>query len=270
MMSMPPISPTELEQLSAYLDGQLGFVDSAEVQRELSQRPDLQRTLEELRQTRAMLRNAPRRRVPHNFTLKPEMVPAKRRVFSRPVFSLGLASVLATFFLLLSVMLEFVPTPSFTASAPMAPQALDGSAGRNLAQATSAAEMSKSALQATPTAAQKAVEATRQVAPVTAPTPTPTNQVRITGDIQPEATPPPPTLGFQPPAPTAQPTMQPTLLPTAQPTEPEVMLGAQPTDDVVTPVGRGETRKTLTWLQTLLVVLAVATGLAALYLRRRH
>jgi hypothetical protein len=203
------------------------------------------------------------------------MVPAKRRVFSRPVFSLGLASVLATFFLLLSVMLEFVPTPSFTASAPMAPQALDGSAGRNMVQATSAAETSKSALQATPTAlptaALKAVEATRQVAaPVTAPTPTPANQVRITGDLQPQATPPPPTLGSQPPAPTAQPTTQPAEQLTTEPGEPEVMLGAQPTDAVETPMTRGEARKTLTWLQTLLVVLAVVSGLAALYLRRRH
>ena len=110
----------------------------------------------------------------------------------------------------------------------------------------------------------------RAAVPVTAPTPTPANQVRITGDLQPQATPPPPTLGLQPPAPTMQPAVQSTPLPTAEPTEPEVMLGAQPTDAVETPMTRGEARKTLTWLQTLLVVLAAVTGLAALYLRRRH
>ncbi len=276
-MSIPPISTRELEQLSAYLDGELDKQAVAQLQRDLAQRPDLQRALEELRQTRAMLRNAPRRRVPHNFTLKPQMVPARRRVFSRPVFSLGLASALATFFLLLSVMLEFVPTPSML-SAPAAPQSMETGSGRNQAQATPKTfEASKTAVSgpaealptAAPTTALKSVEATKVVSqPVTAATPTPPDQMRITGDLQPQGT----ALPTRP----ASPTLMPTDLPAPQPTEPQMMLGVPPAAATETPVvqdaalPRGEQGRTLTWLQTLLVVLALGTGLAALYLRRRR
>lgn len=283
-MTMPPLSPREFEQLSAYLDGQLNASEQGEVQRRLVERPDLRQALDELRQTRAMLRNAPRRKVPRNFMLKPAMVPARRRAFGRPVFSLGLASALATFFLMLSVMLEFVPVLSFGASAPMAPQALDGSTGRNLAsqapQPSAMMEMSKSAGMGSPTAmptpvptqAMKVAEATRPVAqPATALTPTPTAAVRITGDNATQAAPPP--------SPTKAPeaTQMPSPMPqtTLEPRKPTTSMDQQPTETRMPqedelPITRSEPRRTLTWLQTLLVVLAVGTALAALYLRRRH
>lgn len=284
-MTIPPLSQHDLERLSSFLDGQFSVDEGIALQRDLAQRADLREGLEALRQTRAMLQHAPRRKVPRNFMLKPEMAPARRRPVTRPVLSLGLASVLATVFLLLSVVLEFMPLPSFGASAPMAPVmplVQDAGSGRNQSQQpTKAAEMSLPAATAAPTAApaalptgvQKAVEPSKPAATPTAP-----QQMRTTGDIPPQATPAAP-LPTKPPAPTLVPTQAPTRPPAATqpaPTEPEVKLAAQPTVESASPGGTDTTsapqqaRKTLTWLQTLLVVLAASTALAALYLRRKH
>lgn len=271
MTTLPPLSQRDFERLSAYLDGQFTIDEGMALQRDLAQRADLREGLEALRQTRAMLQHAPRRKVPRNFMLKPQMVPARRRPFSRPVFSLGLASVLATLFLLLSVVIEFVPLPSFGASAPMAPVmplVQDAGGERNLAstapQPTKAAEASKSMATAVPTAAPAALPTRVAGAPLA--TPTAPEQMRITGDIPPQATPAAP-LPTRPPAAT-----QPA--PTATPGESEYKLAAQPTVDSAQPGGANpapqQDRKTLTWLQTLLVVLAASTALAALYLRRKR
>jgi hypothetical protein len=285
-MTIPPLSQHDLERLSSFLDGQFTVDEGIALQRDLAQRADLREGLEALRQTRAMLQHAPRRKVPRNFMLKPEMAPAhRRRPVTRPVLSLGLASVLATVFLLLSIVLEFVPLPSFGASAPMAPVmplVQDAGSGRNQApQPTRSAEMSQPAATAAPTAApealptgvQKAIEPTKPAATPTAP-----QQMRTTGDIPPQATPAAP-LPTKPPAPTLLPTQAPSRPPAATqpaPTEPEYKLMAQPTLESALPGGTDTTsapqqaRKTLTWLQTLLVVLAASTALAALYLRRKH
>lgn len=245
-MSTPPISPREFEQLSAYLDGQLDARAADQVKRDLHQRPELQRALDDLTRMHMLLRAVPRRRVPRNFTLKPEMVPARRRVSSRPVLSLGLASILATIFLVFSVLLEFVPEPMLSA-VPAAPQAADSGTQLNQAEPTGSAEMKVAAATPEPTLAAREPSSTRKSAqPETEPPPG--------ADLQPQATPLPPEQTDQPP---------------------QALMGAPPTaePDAASAPGaaplRSEARKTLTWLQTLLVVLALGTGLAALYLRRR-
>ncbi|MEZ0395038.1 MAG: zf-HC2 domain-containing protein [Anaerolineales bacterium] len=85
----------DLEQLSAYLDGQLPQAEAARLESRLAADPALAAALEELRQARAVLRRAPRRRAPRAFTLTPQMAglkpPVPRAV---PVFSW--ASALAT------------------------------------------------------------------------------------------------------------------------------------------------------------------------------
>lgn len=283
-MTIPPLSQHDLERLSSYLDGQFTVDEGIALQRDLAQRADLREGLEALRQTRAMLQHAPRRKVPRNFMLKPDVAPVHRRLVTRPVLSLGLASALATVFLLLSIALEFVPLPSFGASAPMAPVmplVQDAGSGRNQApQPTKVAEMSQPAATvapaALPTGVQKAVEPTKSAVQPLA-TPTAPEQMRTTGDIPPQATPAAP-LPTKPPAPTLAPTLAPTRPPAATqpaPTEPEVKLAARPTIESASPDGVDtstpqQARKTLTWLQTLLVVLAFSTALAALYLRRKH
>jgi hypothetical protein len=282
---MPQLSSREIEMLSTYLDGHLSAREQAALQAQLAQRADLRQGLEELRQTRALLQHAPRRKVPRNFMLKPEMVPARRRPMSRPVLSLGLASVLATIFLLLSVVIEFVPLPSFGAGAPMAPVmplVQDAGTERNLAstapQPTKAAEAGKSMGTSVPTAAPATLPTHLTGAPLA--TPTAPEQMRSTGDIPPAATLPAP-QPTKAPDPTqvmqVAPTRPPAAIqpaPSATPADAEYKMAAQPTAERQTPGGVDtapiQARKTLTWLQTLLVVLAAVTALAALYLRRKH
>ena len=92
----------DVELLSAYLDGRLSPADSARVERRLASESNLKTQLEELRETRAVLRRLPQRRAPRNFRLTPKMVglrPPEPRAY--PIFRV--ATALATFLFLVSV-----------------------------------------------------------------------------------------------------------------------------------------------------------------------
>jgi hypothetical protein len=107
------IKSRDWEVLSAYLDGQLSSREQTRLETRLKQDPDLQSALEDIRQTRNVLRSLPKLRVPRNFILTPEMVGLKRdtvRFF--PV--LRLASVLAMILLAFVFIGDFMllSTPS--------------------------------------------------------------------------------------------------------------------------------------------------------------
>lgn len=67
----------EIEQLSAYLDGQLSPSDSAQVESRIGQDPELESALQDMRAARGLLRKLPSRRAPRNFTLTRQMVGLK-------------------------------------------------------------------------------------------------------------------------------------------------------------------------------------------------
>jgi hypothetical protein len=67
----------DIEQLSAYLDGELKPSDSARLEARLASDPVLASALETLREPRALLRRMPHRRAPRNFTLTRKMVGLK-------------------------------------------------------------------------------------------------------------------------------------------------------------------------------------------------
>jgi hypothetical protein len=100
---MTQLTPREWEQLSAYLDNQLNPHDRARLEHRLKGDPDLTRDLVDLRKTCLILRNSPKLRAPRNFSLTPNMAGVKRG--SRPLMAaypiLGLTSVLATVFFVL-------------------------------------------------------------------------------------------------------------------------------------------------------------------------
>ena len=77
--------------------------------------PDLQAALAEMSRTRSLLRTAPRRRAPRNFTLTPAMVGSRsprRRGISWNLFpALSFASALATLALVASIVLQLIPGP---------------------------------------------------------------------------------------------------------------------------------------------------------------
>src|SRR5512142_1758722 len=93
------ISNRDYEQLSAYIDGQLSPAERRKLEERLRARTDLQVALDEMNRTRSLLRSAPRRRAPRNFTLTPAMVgergPRRGGLTWNLVWSLGCRSGLA-------------------------------------------------------------------------------------------------------------------------------------------------------------------------------
>ena len=68
----------DLETLSAYLDHELSEAEEQAVRSQVAQDPALQRQLDDLRQTRYVLRHTPKVKRPRSFVLTPEMVQRQR------------------------------------------------------------------------------------------------------------------------------------------------------------------------------------------------
>jgi len=73
------ISERDLEVLSNYLDGQLTTGERARLEARLQTELELRTVLEQIRQTRAAVRNLPFLRAPRNYTLTPKMVGVRRQ-----------------------------------------------------------------------------------------------------------------------------------------------------------------------------------------------
>ncbi len=108
------ISTRDYEQLSAYIDGQLAPGERRKLEERINARPDLKVALEEINQTRALIRMVPRRRAPRNFTLTPSMVEdIQKQRARRPMFglfpALSFASALATLVLVATLIFDLSP-----------------------------------------------------------------------------------------------------------------------------------------------------------------
>ena len=113
----------DVEQLSAYLDGQLNPFDSARLETRLASDLALASALDALRESRSLLRRMPKRRAPRNFLLTPKMVgikPPLPRAY--PIFRF--ATVVATLLFAFSF-LNIRPIP-LGASAPMPEYGIGG------------------------------------------------------------------------------------------------------------------------------------------------
>src|SRR5512146_360896 len=126
------IAPEDWEILSAYIDGQASAKEQEKLRQKMETDPELQRALEELQRTKMVLRAAPRRRVPHNFTLTPEMLP-QRKPWFRLVPTLSFASAISV--ILLTLTFAFSRLPGLTGVVSMAaqPPAATAAAASNLA-----------------------------------------------------------------------------------------------------------------------------------------
>ncbi|HVN16624.1 MAG TPA: hypothetical protein VMT73_12840, partial [Anaerolineales bacterium] len=116
----------DVEQLSAYLDGKLSQADSTRLEARLKSDPNLHAIMDDLSQTRALLRKLPSRRAPRNFTLTPKMAgvkPPLPRAYPVLRFATSAASVLLVFSFATNAL-----TPRFAAAAP-APMAAYGMGG---------------------------------------------------------------------------------------------------------------------------------------------
>lgn len=146
----------EMEQLSAYLDGQLSPSKKTRLEKRIRSDQALAAALEEIRQTRTLLRRMPRRRVPRNFTLTTRMA-GIRPPIPRAVPALSWASAAAMLLFIFTLGANLVGKISFGASAPMLAAAPSGLGG-GPAAATQA-----------PATAAPATQAPAMAAPVTAP-----------------------------------------------------------------------------------------------------
>jgi len=102
-------SPKDWQILSNYLDGQLSDRELSILNERLKSELDLQQALKDIQQTRYLLQHAKKVSVPRSFTITPEVAaqirPARKPLF--PIFSF--ASVIATAFLVIVLLLEFLP-----------------------------------------------------------------------------------------------------------------------------------------------------------------
>ncbi len=139
------------ELLSAYLDGQLTDAERKSVEQNLDTRGEWRLTLDELDQTRRVLRRAPRYRAPRSFALTPEMAKQARRSFLTNLIGLRVSAAMATLALVVALVMQGSPLLANQGASPMlnAAPAMqeDAAAG---AVAMEAEPVEKSAAEATP------------------------------------------------------------------------------------------------------------------------
>jgi hypothetical protein len=123
------ISNRDWELLSAYIDGQLSSAKREHLEARMHTNPELRAALDELTQTRAMLRSLPRLKAPHSFKLTPEMVGQRQPRRLYPFFQF--ASALSSLMLVLVLLSDFLgfgllaPFGQMAAQAPEAPVAAE-------------------------------------------------------------------------------------------------------------------------------------------------
>lgn len=283
-----PIRPDEWELLSAYLDGILPEGEQRRVRQLLDQRGDLRGGLAELRRTRQVLRAAPRRRAPRNFTLSPAMARSARPRWQFGwVPALSFSSALATLLLIVTFAVRLSPAaaPNLLAAAPLqaAQEQLDKAAPTNppiiawSESAPGASGMGGGVGSAPAAAPTQAAAAPDQPTATGAPAPGDANQQKSAA-AQPTATALPSPKAALPQA-MAAPTRE-NAADSSTPAGP--ILGIAPTAErgsmivPATPAADGLPARTAApgfdWLplQVGLAALALASGLAALILWRKN
>lgn len=121
---MPRLSARDEQTLSDYLDGQLSERDAAAFEKRLKENEKLREAADDLRRLKAVLRGAPRYRLPRNFTLTPAMV--KKTTPGWVNFwlpAMRFTSAMAVFLLIAVYVFEFLPggIPALRTSQAFAP-----------------------------------------------------------------------------------------------------------------------------------------------------
>jgi anti-sigma factor RsiW len=191
----------DMENLSAYLDGQISHSQRTRLEIRIQSDAVLAAALEELRQTRGLLRRTPQRRAPRNFTLTARMAGIRPPV-PRLVPALSWASAVAMLLFIFTLGTSLIGQLSFGAAAPMLAAAPSGIGGGPPAAATQAPAMAAPATPA-PEMAAKATMAPATTAPAAQGTTDQTALATPTAEAfvmtAPEATPPGTARIIQPP-----------------------------------------------------------------------
>ena len=129
---MKSLTFRDIERLSAYLDGQLSPSEKTHLEKSIQSDQAFAIALEEIRQTRTLLRRMPKRRVPRNFTLTTRMAGIRPPV-PRAVPVLSWASAMAMLLFIFTLGANLFGKLSFGASAPMMAAAPSGIGGGPMA-----------------------------------------------------------------------------------------------------------------------------------------
>lgn len=117
------ITHIDYERLSAYLDGQLSSREQLKMEDSLRTRPDLISALEELRQTRELIRLSPKKIAPRNFTLTPAMLEQaggnKQYRFQKLFPTFSFASAIASIGLVIALFFDLFPGVHISPTASM-------------------------------------------------------------------------------------------------------------------------------------------------------
>lgn len=153
------VSNRDYEALSAYLDGELTPKERSRLESRMLSQPELRKALQDLRQTRQVLRAQARLRPRRSFTLTPEMVggykPRKIGLQLFPAF--GLTAALASLALVVTFVFGFLNRPA-DMSVALAPQSADVEQPAALSQEMPAAVAENSELPAAKSAPAEGIE----------------------------------------------------------------------------------------------------------------
>ncbi|MGA9191735.1 MAG: hypothetical protein WBZ24_08390 [Anaerolineales bacterium] len=122
---MTRLTDHDLEQLSAYLDGELKPSEAAEIEARLKAEPELQRSLSQLRWMSDNLKRLPTLRAPRSYRLTPEMVGQRTGSWRLP--ALRLATAVMALALVAVIGLDFLGSAGRMSLAG-APQAMEAPA----------------------------------------------------------------------------------------------------------------------------------------------
>lgn len=260
------ITSGDIEQLSAYLDDQLSSKGRKRLEARIQENPELSEALEQLRRTRAILRSLPTMRAPRNFTLSPQVVPAR----STPMLSFNLMrsiSVFATLLLIVVFVSDFLQTRQLTPTPAM----------EKLAQppiATLPTAMVDAQRSIAPEAApMEAIAGTAEVAMPTTGTITEpiVGAKAIPSEGEQELEPAQATLPKETAAPVEITLFAPTVT-ESYPLPQDTLSAESPPEELTLPAATAEMDRVNLYrlLEGLLALVAVVTGTAALVLYRRN
>ena len=268
---MTPPTSRDLEQLSAYLDEQLSQSDKSRLELQIRSNPAFASALEDLRQTRALLRRTPRRRAPRNFTLTPKMAGIRPPV-PRLVPMLSWASAVAAVFFIFTLGAGLVGQLSFGAAATSAAAPYGSGAGPFAAAAPAPATAAPATMAPVlaapanmlPATAAPATQAPAFAAPVTLATATPVPATLAQAPNLPLARPSNPPPAGQTVLPT--PTVEPSIMSVEQATPPTVARAVQ-----LPPAQKAGPRPVNLWLFIWpgLAVILAALAVLLLWLNKR-
>ncbi|MBL8097734.1 MAG: hypothetical protein JNK81_01040 [Anaerolineales bacterium] len=150
----------DIENLSAYLDGQLSESESKRLKIRLESDAELASVLSDLSSARSILKALPKRKSPKNFTLTRKMVglkPPLPRTY--PLFRL--ATIFATLFLVFSFSVNAL-SPYVSFSAPQFAFGYGGGGGGDGAAAPAAEEQPMTMMESAPAEEPSADQATEE------------------------------------------------------------------------------------------------------------